>query len=134
MRTCFLLDCPLSIKNPVTISNDLSCHIPDYCTAADICVYIPLINRNIHAYLRLHSCDALLEVGIEQFTFSVGLFDYEFGKYDFLFSVLTTLACLFVCFRHFFAFEYHLLTILLYKKDTYFNSFKEYICKSILQT
>ncbi|XP_060573589.1 uncharacterized protein LOC132731425, partial [Ruditapes philippinarum] len=73
-------DCPLTLKNPVTISNEVSCHIPHYCTAADICVYIPLINRNIHAYLRLHSCDALLEVGIEQFTFSVGLFDYEFGK------------------------------------------------------
>jgi hypothetical protein len=100
-------DCPLSIKNPVTISNDLSCHISDYCTAADICLYIPLINRNIHAYLRLHSCDALLEVGIEQFTFSVGLFDYEFGKYDVSFTTLHCLTSLTFCIvKETFLFEY----------------------------
>ena len=76
----FFSDCPLTINNPVTIKDGLSCSIPDYCTATDVCVYIPFISRNIHAYLRLHTCDALLEVGIEQFTFSVGLFDNEFGK------------------------------------------------------
>ncbi|XP_053400990.1 uncharacterized protein LOC123541000 [Mercenaria mercenaria] len=73
-------DCPLQIHS--SVYDDMSCYIPDYCTAVDLCVYVPLINRNIHAYLRLHACDALLDVGIEQFKFSVGLFDYEFGNDD----------------------------------------------------
>ncbi|XP_053398344.1 uncharacterized protein LOC128556707 [Mercenaria mercenaria] len=72
-------DCPLKIHTLVDDA-DIMCYIPKYCTAVDICAHVPLINRNIHVYLRIHACNSVLDVGIEQFQFSVGLFDFEFGK------------------------------------------------------
>ncbi|XP_060596420.1 uncharacterized protein LOC132750448 [Ruditapes philippinarum] len=73
-------DCPMETHAPVGDAN-VSCYIPDYCTAVDICAYIPLINRNVHAFLRLRPCDSLLEIGIEQYQFTVGFNDFKFGEH-----------------------------------------------------
>lgn len=65
----------------IASDNDVSCYIPSYCTAVDACVHVPIINRNINAHLRLKPCDSVMEVGIEQFKFQIGLFEYVFGIY-----------------------------------------------------
>lgn len=55
------------------------CHIPKFCTGIECCVPVDLMKRNIHAYVYIHSCDYMLEIGIEKLQFKVDLFDFEWG-------------------------------------------------------
>ncbi|XP_060567959.1 uncharacterized protein LOC132726631 [Ruditapes philippinarum] len=74
-----LSDCKLTFDN-ISTSDGMSCFIPGSCTGVELCVYIPLIGRYINAYMHLHTCNFTIDIGIEQFRFSVGFFDYEWGE------------------------------------------------------
>ena len=74
-------ECQLPLES-AEVSSDVTCNIQESCTGIDMCLYVPVLNRNIHAYLILHDCNKILEIGIELHTVNVTFDDIEWGKFD----------------------------------------------------
>jgi len=64
---------------PPTVGN-LGYQISDTCNTIDICVPVPEINRNVHAFLSIQPCDARITVGIEEFKFDIMFNEFEWGN------------------------------------------------------
>ncbi|CAC5379438.1 unnamed protein product [Mytilus coruscus] len=73
-------DCPATLTLP-TISNTVTCHIPDYCTGVTCCVEAPLIGRSFLVSALIDGCNMKLNLGIEKRTVTVSLIGYSWGSF-----------------------------------------------------
>ncbi|KAL3873866.1 hypothetical protein ACJMK2_036950, partial [Sinanodonta woodiana] len=67
-------------SQPATVA----CHVPPQCTGVECCVFVPLISRSIHVFVDIDDCNYQMTVGIEKLVFNVTLFNYDFGKKEYM--------------------------------------------------
>ncbi|XP_069109898.1 uncharacterized protein [Argopecten irradians] len=82
-------DCPKSIALP-SISDDITCHIPDTCTGVNCCLNVPILDQTFQLSLDLDSCYKTLRVSIEKIYHEESLIGYPFGtvKHFYLYGVI----------------------------------------------
>ncbi|WAR05120.1 hypothetical protein MAR_020489 [Mya arenaria] len=74
--------CPLTFKHMPTLPEQVSCSIPNHCTAIDCCIRIPAIGLSLNAFFNIDMCNYVVTGGIEKHTFHFSLFEYEWGKVE----------------------------------------------------
>lgn len=62
------------------LPDQLKCHVPDYCTGIDSCVYVDQLQRGFRAHLLLDACNFKFSVGIEKLQVEQSLIDYDWGE------------------------------------------------------
>ncbi|VDI01394.1 Hypothetical predicted protein [Mytilus galloprovincialis] len=71
------LTCPESVSlQPIT--DPVTCHMMESCTAVDCCVDMTQIGRSFHFFLHLDNCYKRLKVGIENYFIDIAYMNFEF--------------------------------------------------------
>ncbi|KAK3589057.1 hypothetical protein CHS0354_008707 [Potamilus streckersoni] len=74
----FKNECPVVSNLPV-IPQSVVCNLPNYCTGLDCCVELDWLNRSVHVYFYIDTCQYIVRGGIEKFTFEENILDYKWG-------------------------------------------------------
>ena len=74
--------------------SDAVCHLDSTCNQVDCCVSIPDLGTTLRIDFYIHTCDLILEVGIEELKHNIPLTGFNWGKRKFcnfkvLYSLLT---------------------------------------------
>ncbi|XP_033724553.1 uncharacterized protein LOC117314596 [Pecten maximus] len=82
-------DCPKSINLP-SISDDITCNVPDTCTGVNCCLNVPILDQTFQLSLNLDSCYKKLRVSIEKIYLEESLIGYPFGteKYFYFYGMI----------------------------------------------
>ncbi|CAG2253142.1 unnamed protein product [Mytilus edulis] len=71
-------DCPVTTKLP-ELQPGLTCVLLPSCTEVDCCIDVDIIHHSFNVILKLDPCDENLIVGIENFIFSISLYEFDWG-------------------------------------------------------
>ncbi|XP_053398719.1 uncharacterized protein LOC128556879 [Mercenaria mercenaria] len=72
-------ECNASISLP-KLTDELVCHMTDYCTGIDCCIIVNILRTTIHTKFLLDTCKYKLTMGIEKLEEDVLLLDYKWGQ------------------------------------------------------
>ena len=62
------------------LPEEISCHIPDYCTGIECCVFVGLIRRSFQVQVLLDGCSNKVTVAIEKLRRTKVFRNYDYGK------------------------------------------------------
>lgn len=69
--------------NPVpAFSGPVRCHMLRSCQTIECCIDVEPLGRTIYAHMTVDACNATMKLGIEKYTQTRSLVNYEFGVQD----------------------------------------------------
>ncbi|VDI15760.1 Hypothetical predicted protein [Mytilus galloprovincialis] len=71
-------DCPVTTKLPELLPG-MTCVLMPSCTEVDCCIDVDIIHHSFNVILKLDPCDENLIVGVENFIFSISLYEFDWG-------------------------------------------------------
>ncbi|XP_052806223.1 uncharacterized protein LOC128235441 [Mya arenaria] len=75
----WLNDCPMDISLP-TLPEGTQCMLRSDCFFVECCTYLDFIRHDIHTRFHLEPCTFLLNIELEKLSFTINLFEFEFGE------------------------------------------------------
>ncbi|KAK3101652.1 hypothetical protein FSP39_005219 [Pinctada imbricata] len=70
--------CPNGVTKP-SLGDPFTCHLMSTCTGVECCINVDTLDRTIHTYVIMDSCNFILRVGIEKLKFDINYRDHDFG-------------------------------------------------------
>ncbi|XP_071145140.1 uncharacterized protein [Mytilus edulis] len=71
-------DCPVTTKLP-ELQPGMTCVLLPSCTEVDCCIDVEIVHHSFNVILKLDPCDENLIVGVENFIFSISLYEFDWG-------------------------------------------------------
>ena len=78
---CFYLVCPVSLGLQPLPPDEIMCHVVDYCTGIQCCLFDSMLRKHIQVEFALNGCEFKLQMGIEKYKESIELINYPWGEY-----------------------------------------------------
>lgn len=72
--------CPLSFLKVPSLPRELTCHIPETCTAINCCLSVDFLDMTFNTFINIDTCNYILSGCVEKLCFNVTLFDYHWGR------------------------------------------------------
>ncbi|XP_063420822.1 uncharacterized protein LOC134706043 [Mytilus trossulus] len=72
-------NCSLTTENVPNLPSDVSCFVPDSCSAVECCLGVPVINETIRIAVSLDPCLYEMEISIEGLNVKKSLLSYPWG-------------------------------------------------------
>ncbi|XP_052806229.1 uncharacterized protein LOC128235447 [Mya arenaria] len=72
-------ECPIDISLP-TLPEGTQCMLRSDCFFVECCTYLDFIRHGMHTGFHLQPCTFLLNIELEKLSFTINLFEFEFGK------------------------------------------------------
>ncbi|KAK3102203.1 hypothetical protein FSP39_009587 [Pinctada imbricata] len=70
--------CPNGVTKP-SLGDPFTCHLMSTCTGVECCINVDTLDRTIHTYVIIDSCNFILRIGIEKLKFDITFRDHDFG-------------------------------------------------------
>ncbi|VDI13107.1 Hypothetical predicted protein, partial [Mytilus galloprovincialis] len=77
-------DCSQEIRNLPSLLSNMNCYIDQSCTAVQCCIDVNELGKSLEIGVKIDPCDFRLTVRIEKLSFDVTLYDYMWGKQEYL--------------------------------------------------
>ncbi|WAR05123.1 hypothetical protein MAR_020492 [Mya arenaria] len=69
-------------KDVESLNGSVQCHIRKSCQMIECCATVDILKRNFYTYMSVDACNKTLTVGIEKYSYTISLVNYQFGTME----------------------------------------------------